>query len=256
MDMGTEMQERGRGRENGLRKAAALTAAFALIFAALITSFEIAMYADFDIYRKEYEKYDVLTQLDMTMEDAMYVTREMMAYLRGDREELSVMTTVEGKEQDFFNEQDRFHMGEVRELFIGGLDLRLGACAIAVGCLVLLVFSRADLGRILPWAYRRALAVCAAAVLLLGAACMIDFNAVFVQFHHIFFDNDLWLFDPAEDFMIRMLPEGLFYDMVMRIGGIFAGFLILFFLLSLLPRVRARVQRREPSAPAGDHKIS
>ena len=90
--------------------------AFAVIAAVLITSFEIAMYSDFSVYQKEYEKYDVLSELDMTMDDVMYVTHEMMAYLRGERDTLSVMTTIEGKEQDFFNEQDRFHMGEVRDL--------------------------------------------------------------------------------------------------------------------------------------------
>lgn len=57
---------------------------FALIVVLLISSFEIAMYADFGVYEKEYEKYGVLEQLDMEMEDVMYVTHEMMAYLRGD----------------------------------------------------------------------------------------------------------------------------------------------------------------------------
>ena len=50
-----------------------------------------------------------------------------------------------------------------------------------------------------------------------------------------FFDNDLWIFDPAEDYMIRMLPEGLFADMVMRIGLLFAGGLLAVFILSLIP---------------------
>ena len=96
-----------------LQWLAGVILAFAVIAAVLITSFEIAMYSDFSVYQKEYEKYDVLSELDMTMDDVMYVTHEMMEYLRGGRDTLSVMTTVEGKEQDFFNEQDRFHMGEV-----------------------------------------------------------------------------------------------------------------------------------------------
>ena len=32
--------------------------AFAVIAAVLISSFEIAMYSDFSVYQKEYEKYD------------------------------------------------------------------------------------------------------------------------------------------------------------------------------------------------------
>ena len=209
-----------------LQWLAGVILAFAVIAAVLITSFEIAMYSDFSVYQKEYEKYDVLSELDMTMDDVMYVTHEMMEYLRGGRDTLSVMTTVEGKEQDFFNEQDRFHMGEVRDLFMGGLDIRRGSCILAVLCLVFLLAVRA---------YQAALGVSAAAAAFIGIAAVIDFNAVFVRFHHIFFDNDQWIFDPAEDYMIRMLPEGLFYDFVIRIGGIFLGTLAILFAVSLIP---------------------
>lgn len=216
---------------------AGLILGFALIAALLITSFEIAMYADFDVYRQEYEKYDVLSDLNMSMDDAMDVTRQMMAYLRGEGDTLSVITTVDGREQDFFNEQDRFHMGEVRDLFIGGLNIRTGALVIAVLCILLLILTKADLKKTVPAGYQAALAVTAAALLFLGIACAVDFNAVFVKFHHIFFDNDLWIFDPAEDYMIRMLPEGLFFDMVVRIGCIFAGLLAVFLILSFIPRI-------------------
>lgn len=192
------------------------------------------MYADFDFYRKEYEKYGVLSELEMSMEDTMYVTREMMAYLRGERENLSVMTTVGDKEQDFFNEQDRFHMGEVREMFLGGLALRRYAAVLAVVCLLILMISKADLLRILSRSYQIVLGVLAAALLILGIAVARDFNAVFTLFHEIFFDNDLWLFDPATDYMIRMLPEGLFFDFVLRIGGLFVAGLVVLLIVTIV----------------------
>lgn len=218
-----------------LHWVAGVVLGFAVITALLITSFEIAMYSDFSIYQKEYEKYDVLSELDMTMEDAMYVTQEMMAYLRGDRETLSVVTTVEGREQDFFNEQDRFHMGEVRDLFIGGMNIRTGACIAGVLCLVFLLATKAHIRKIVPRSYQAALGISAAAAAAIGVAAVIDFNALFVQFHHIFFDNDLWIFDPTTDYMIRMLPEGLFYDFVIRIGAIFLGILAVLLVFSLIP---------------------
>ncbi len=225
--------------------AAGIILAFSVIIILLISSFETAMYSDFGVYEREYEKYDVLDDLGMTMEDTMHVTREMMAYLRGDRDVLSVETTVEGRQQDFFNEQDRFHMAEVRDLFIGGLDLRLGACAAAVLCILILIFLRADWRKIVPRSYWIVLAVIGVLLAVFAAAAVIDFNAVFVGFHHIFFDNDLWLFDPAEDYMIRMLPEGLFADMVVRIGVLFAGGMILLFILSLLPGILERKEIRK-----------
>ena len=226
-----------------LHWCAGIILGFSVIAALLITSFEIAMYSDFDVYRYEYEKYDVLSDLDMNMDDVMYVTHEMMDYLRGKGDTLSVMTTVEGQEQDFFNEQDRFHMGEVRDLFIGGLNIRFGACVAAVLCILFLIITRADIKKIIPRSYWIALGITGTAVLFLGIAAVVDFDSVFVQFHHIFFDNDLWIFDPAEDYMIRMLPEGLFYDMVMRIGAVFVASLVVLLALSFIPTILDRKKK-------------
>ncbi len=226
-----------------LHWCAGIILGFSVIAALLITSFEIAMYSDFDVYRYEYEKYDVLSDLDMNMDDVMYVTHEMMDYLRGKGDTLSVMTTVEGQEQDFFNEQDRFHMGEVRDLFIGGLNIRFGACVAAVLCMLFLIITRADIKKIIPRSYWIALGITGTAVLFLGIAAVVDFDSVFVQFHHIFFDNDLWIFDPAEDYMIRMLPEGLFYDMVMRIGAVFVASLVVLLALSFIPKILDRKKK-------------
>ncbi len=217
---------------------------FSLIAALLFTSCEIAIYSDFDVYEREYEKYDVLSELDMTMDDAMYVTHEMMDYLRGDRETLSVVTDVDGKRQDFFNQQDRFHMSEVRELFLGGMAIRVGACVSMVVCIILLLLMKADVRRILPSSYLIALAAVGLSLAVAGVMALVDFNAVFVMFHHLFFDNDLWIFDPAEDYMIRMLPEGLFADMAARIGVIFAAGLVISLILSIAARRSSKRDRR------------
>lgn len=217
---------------------------FSLIAALLFTSCEIAIYSDFDVYEREYEKYDVLSELDMTMDDAMYVTHEMMDYLRGDRETLSVVTDVDGKRQDFFNQQDRFHMSEVRGLFLGGMAIREGACVSMVVCIILLLLMKADVRRILPSSYLIALAAVGLSLAVAGVMALVDFNAVFVMFHHLFFDNDLWIFDPAEDYMIRMLPEGLFADMAARIGVIFAAGLVISLILSIAARRSSKRDRR------------
>ncbi len=220
------------------------TASLAAVVILLITSFQMAMYLDFGVYQREYEKYEVLNDLDMEMDDVMYVTREMMAYLKGDRENLSVVTTVEGVEQDFFNEQDRFHMGEVQGLFLGGLALRRIGFVVLAASLAILVFCKADLRKILARSYQITVGILGALILLLGIGVFRNFNAVFTKFHEIFFDNDLWLFDPAEDYMIRMLPEGLFFDMVIRIGVLFLGGLVILLICSILCRQKRQDSRQ------------
>lgn len=206
----------------------------ALVMVLLITSFEIGAYGSWSFYQKEYEKYEVAEQLHMEMTDIMSTTKYMMSYLRGGEEELVFVTQIEGEEKDFFNEQDRFHMGEVKELFLGGLALRRIALVLCVGSLLGLLLMKCDWIGVLLQMYRRTLVGLFAIVIVLGILIAQNFSKAFEIFHHIFFDNDLWLFDPRYDYMIRMLPEGFFSDIVLRIGSIFICFLIVSLLINII----------------------
>lgn len=216
--------------------AGTVTAMFLLVMIILITSFQIAIYGDseYRFYEKEYRKYRVTEELHMSMENVMKVTDYMMDYLIGREEVLSVKTEVDGRRQDFFNEQDRLHMADVRKLFLGGLKIR-NFLVVFVAALLLLSLSwknrkegqkERDIGNQCFRAYSISLGVFLLAITLLAVAVLVDFTACFTLFHELFFSNDLWLFDPASDYMIRMLPEGFFADMVFRIGGIFLGILL------------------------------
>lgn len=223
-------------KEKWFHKLLGVILSAALIVVLLISSFEIAAYSNFDFYVKEYEKYGVKDELQMEPGDLRKVTEYMMSYLRGDQEVLSIQAPVEGEVQDFFNEQDRFHMEEVQGLFLGGLALRRGAVLVMVLAAVLLVLLKGNWKKLIPQMYQWTLVVFLGVTAVLGILFSTNFTKYFIIFHEIFFDNDLWMFDPAEDYMIRMLPEGFFYDMVMRIGGIFIAFLLGFLLISVIWR--------------------
>ena len=194
-----------------------------VIFALLITGFQLAVYGDshYGFYKKEYEKYRVTDDLNMKIDNVMAVTEHMMAYLIGKEEKLSIVTDVDGEHQDFFNEQDRLHMADVRNLFLGGLKLRNYALILATILMIVLMAKKADFRRLVPQGYLQALFVYLILAAILGVAMSIDFTSCFTLFHKLFFTNNLWIFDPETDYMIRMLPEGFFSDMVIRVGVIF-----------------------------------
>lgn len=101
---------------------AGILCAFCLMVILLITSIEAVAYWLPGYYEKEYTKYNVTQDVQMEMEDLLYVTHEMMSYLRGSREDLHIMTTINGQEREFFNAREIAHMEDVRELFLGGID--------------------------------------------------------------------------------------------------------------------------------------
>ncbi len=207
----------------------AVLAMFLLVISLLLCSFQIAIYGDakYGFYEKEYVKYEVTESLNMELSDVMSVTEYMMDYLIGREDVLSIETDVAGKKQDFFNEQDRLHMADVKGLFLGGLRLRNVLLLAAVLLIGLLAACKVNLGKILPKAYGTAMAVFGAALVFLGIAVAVDFTRCFRLFHEMFFTNDLWIFDESTDYMIRMLPEGFFSDMVIRIVSVFITSLIL-----------------------------
>lgn len=241
-------QNRISNRSNGMHLFLAVIAMFFLVICVLLSSFQIAIYGDSDygFYRKEYEKYAVTDSLKMEIDAVMEVTEHMMDYLIGDVPELSIVTDVDGKKQDFFNEQDRLHMADVKNLFLGGLKLRNILVIFTILLLVILLLQKADVSSLLLRAYGIAMAVFTLLLAFLGVAFFIDFTKCFTIFHEIFFTNDLWIFDPETDYMIRMLPEGFFSDMVLRIGAVFISFLVVLGAVFLfLGRCRKEKQVKE-----------
>ena len=67
----------------------------------------------------------------------------------------------------------------------------------------------------------------------LGALIASDFNRYFVIFHHIFFNNDLWILNPATDMLINIVPEPFFMDTAFLILAIFGASTVLVFGISL-----------------------
>ena len=53
----------------------------------------------------------------------------------------------------------------------------------------------------------------------LGLLIALNWDWVFVTFHHIAFDNDYWLFDPATDPVITILPDAFFMHCALLIFG-------------------------------------
>ena len=191
---------------------------FALMIILLITSIEAVTYWTPGYYEKEYTKYGVLNDVHMKMDDLLDVTDEMMAYLRGSREDLHVPTIVDGQPREFFNDREIAHMEDVRGLFLGGLALRRISLGLIVACVILLLLLKADIRRVLPKMICIGSALFFAVLAVLAGIISTDFNQYFIMFHHIFFNNDLWMLNPDTDLLINIVPEPFFMDTAARIA--------------------------------------
>ena len=220
---------------------AGIFTAFCLMIILLITSVEAVVYWTPGYFEREYTKYNVLDSLpSMTIEDLLEVTDEMMDYLKGEREDLHVVTVMDGQEREFFNEREIAHMEDVQVLFLRAMSLRRACIFICVLCLGFLFLTKAPVRRVLPPS------ICAGTGLFFGITAILaliisgDFTKYFVIFHHIFFDNDLWILDPATDMLINIVPEGFFMDTAARIALLFGASSAVLFGICLFLTLRGR----------------
>ena len=216
--------------------ALGILCAVCLMLVFLITAIEAVVYWTPGYFEAEYTKYQVLNHLpSMTMEDLLIVTDEMMAYLRGNREDLHVFTTLGGQYMEFFNAREIAHMEDVRDLFIGGLWIRrIGLVVTAAYTVILAIWSKNVperkhlLKTAVPGSLCLGTGLFFAAALFIAATVASDFSRYFVVFHHIFFHNDLWILNPATDLLINIVPEPFFMDTALRIGITFGIMVIVF----------------------------
>lgn len=192
-----------------------------LMVTLLITSVEAVVYWLPGYFEKEYAKYNVTETVDMTMEDLLDVTDQMMAYLRGNRADLHVPTTMGGVSREFFNEREIAHMEDVRGLFLAAMAIRRGCLVIMALLIALLLFRKADFKRIFPKSVLIGTGLFFGITAVIAAIISTDFTKYFILFHHMFFTNDLWILDPATDMLINIVPEGFFSDTVLYIGVTF-----------------------------------
>lgn len=217
-----------------------MTGSFALMITLLITSVESVVYWTPGYFETEYAKYQVAESVNMEPADLLSVTHEMMAYLRGRRDDLHVNTMVDGQPREFFNEREIAHMEDVRGLFLTAIAIRRVCLLLIAVSLSGLVLMKAKIVRVLPKQLCIGTGVFFGVLAVMTKIISTDFTKYFIIFHEIFFSNDLWILDPRTDLLINIVPEPFFVDTAVRIAITYGLSVLIVFVTCLLVLRRGR----------------
>ncbi len=123
------------------------------------------------------------------------------------------------------SEGGRIHFEEVRRIFYGIQYL-------GIGCTLLFAAGFLAKSRKHDYTSLKWISILTVGIpLVLGTLVALDWERFFIGFHELFFDNDYWLFDPATDPVIDMLPDAFFLHCAVAIlvfillGSALSGFL-------------------------------
>ncbi len=186
--------------------------------AALILAILFAVTFDREFYTTEYQKLGVYDSCGADSSTLELATDIVLDYLRGTADGMGGTGVIDGEARDIFGTDERTHMADVKGLFELALVVILVCGVVAIICM--LAAGRGG-NAMRKSAAQGALTGMGIFVVLLGAAAIwfaVDFSGAFTAFHHLLFNNGLWLMDPDTQFMIRMFPSQFFADMGLRIA--------------------------------------
>ena len=100
-----------------------LSGAFVLIIVVLLTTIEYKSF-DLDFFQKEYNEMNSAQTIGMSEQELMDTTVALLAYIKGEREDLNIEATIKGQERQVFNQKEIDHMVDVQMLYLTGHQLR------------------------------------------------------------------------------------------------------------------------------------
>lgn len=207
-----------------------------LVLVLVFTVIDVAVLQDRAFFAAQYEKNQVSQVVQVSSEDLMRITDQLLGYMKGEKEELQLDVTVRGSERPFFSQRELDHMVDVRQMVLGAMWVRRVAVVLVLAFLLFPKNRRTFCKTVvfgLP-----------VFLLLLGVLALVasrDFTTFWWYFHVLFFSNELWILDPAVDLLVNIVPEPFFAACAIRVGigvvlGIFALWGICFW--------RYRIQKR------------
>jgi len=184
------------------------TIAWILIIIGILLSTIFFVSFNKNFYKYEYHKYQQAENIGMSEEDLMNSTHTLLDYIKGDRDDIVVEAEVNGITQEVFNKRETLHMVDVKNLYQGASVWRY--IFLISGILLLVINRKEDL----LYSYKRALIYVSIFLAFISIYAVSDFDGFWVNFHYLFFDNDLFFLDPNTSIMINMFPSNFFFELV------------------------------------------
>lgn len=212
----------------------------AIILILLLTSVKAVAIKDLEFYREQYVENNVYASIAISEDDLMDVTTQLINYMDGKRDNLIVIATIDGEEKEFFNQREKDHMVDVRNLITSGKKFRVMLIAFVAFLLALLKSVKAPIVEVISKCAVVTVSVITVGGGTLGYTISQNFTKAFTIFHEILFTNTLWILDYSTDRLLNMVPEIFFINIAVKIGIIFLFMVLIFFAISLMFVIKNR----------------
>ena len=223
-------------------KVLSALAGLALFLSLLLTSIDLLCF-NRSFFRWQYSLNHTAESIGISEDGLMNATNALLDYMQDKRDDIKVIEVVNGSEREIFDERETLHMVDVKNLYLNAMNTRTVLLVGSIVILTLLAFTHRNQSyTILSNAYQNGLLFLGSLIFFIAIYAIVDFNGFWMNFHYVFFDNDLFLLDPNISIMINMFPSNFFFAVVFGIILLFVSMVILLKLLLVL--FKHKIERR------------
>ena len=189
------------------------------------------------LYKYGFNKHDISQTTGLAEVELNKAASGLISYFNSDEEYISLTVVKDDKPFELFNQREIIHLRDVKGLMWLDYWVLLGTLIYILGYALVSLFWRKDWRR-LAWGVVGGSGITLVLMLALGLGTLLNFDQLFLQFHFISFANELWLLDPAKDYLIMLFPGGFWFDtalfcalatagLAIILGGVAGGYLLL-----------------------------
>ena len=217
-----------------------------IIYFMLYFAFYLVCFLDKDGLYKIIINNKTYNNLPFTLSDfdLKNLSQELMQYISGKLQFLETKVTINEVVTDFYSLRSKIHMADVRNLILSFRNVSFVSIIICIISLFKIKNSSEAIND-LKRAYLKTLMLIAVLLIALIIFASTNFGLFFTKFHETLFNNDLWLLDPNEDFIICLLPEKVFMIYALRISiAMIIALILPYFFLQILSRIQLHQEAR------------
>jgi integral membrane protein (TIGR01906 family) len=164
------------------------------------------------LYEYGFEKYEISQVTGLDRQQLSTVAQHLIDYfdLRTDTAQIEV--NKGGTEFKLYNERELIHLEDIKNLIQRDYWVQRAVLLLMFVCALALYFGFHSGWQMLIRGLLWGSLITVGLMIILALWALFGFEQFFILFHLISFSNQYWMLDPARDYLIRLFPEGFFYD--------------------------------------------
>ena len=157
------------------------------------------------IYDYNISTYSIEKRTSLSLEKIKEINLEIRSYFFNEKELLDI---------DIYSDKEILHMKDVKSVMNFIFDIsKILSIVFCIFTFVLYSYFRVYIYKLIFYSLSLFLSI----LIFLGTSFLLFFQELFIIFHEIAFNNDLWILNPNEDYLLMMYPEDFFRDVAILI---------------------------------------